>query len=261
MQLTQEELRVLGCLVEKQMTTPDVYPMSLNGLVTACNQTTNREPVVTYSERTALDALDGLRTTHRLVRVIHAGAGSRVDKYRHVLDERLAVTPKEAALLAVLALRGPQTVGELKSRTERYVDFASLDEVDAVLTRLCDPTIAPDPSESAARTDAGMLSSASTAMPVSDERPDGYARPWPAPLVVRFERLPGQKEPRVATTLGGPIDPAAFAAATTSASSAGSLSGAPGWRERCDELAAQLRETQAELAALRAEFDTFRSQF
>jgi uncharacterized protein YceH (UPF0502 family) len=128
------ELRVLGCLIEKQRTTPDVYPLSLNSLRLACNQATNRDPVVEYDEpaiRAALDRL-GRRGWTRLA----SGPGSRAAKYRHLLDEALQLTPSELALLAVLMLRGPQTPGELKGRTERIYPFASLEHVESGLERL-----------------------------------------------------------------------------------------------------------------------------
>ena len=107
--LTPIEVRVLGCLIEKQMTTPEQYPLTLNALVNACNQSTNREPVVNYSGATVTEGLDRLRTDHRLVRIVHSGAGSRVDKYKHVVDERLLLTPSEAAIIAVLLLRGHES--------------------------------------------------------------------------------------------------------------------------------------------------------
>jgi uncharacterized protein len=125
------ELRVLGCLIEKQRTTPDVYPLSLNSLRLACNQTTNREPVVEYDEQTIRSALERL-SRKGWVRLT-SGAGSRAAKYRHLLDEAIGVTVPETSVLAVLMLRGPQTPGELKQRTERLHPFSSLDEVEAVL--------------------------------------------------------------------------------------------------------------------------------
>ena len=128
------ELRVLGCLIEKQRTTPDVYPLSLNALRLACNQTTNREPVVDYDEPTIRAGLERL-SRKGWVRLA-SGAGSRAAKYRHLLDETLGVSSAEISLLAVLMLRGPQTPGELKQRTERLHPFASLEEVDRVLAGL-----------------------------------------------------------------------------------------------------------------------------
>ena len=125
------ELRVLGCLIEKQRTTPDVYPLSLNSLRLACNQTTNRDPVVEYDEPTIRSALERL-SRKSWVRLT-SGAGSRAAKYRHLLDEAIGVSGPEISVLAVLMLRGPQTPGELKQRTERLHPFSSLDEVEAVL--------------------------------------------------------------------------------------------------------------------------------
>src|SRR5882672_6525160 len=111
------ELRVLGCLVEKQRTTPDAYPLSLNALRLACNQSTNREPVVDYDESTIRDSLHRLER-RRLVRLA-SGAGSRAAKYRHLLDEVLPLDRGEHAILCVLMLRGAQTPGELKQRAGR----------------------------------------------------------------------------------------------------------------------------------------------
>ena len=125
------EIRVLGCLVEKQRTTPDVYPLSLNSLRLACNQTTNRDPVVEYDETTIRSAVERL-SRKGWIRLA-SGAGSRAAKYRHLLDEAIGVGGPEISVLAVLMLRGPQTPGELKQRTERLHPFASLDEVEAVL--------------------------------------------------------------------------------------------------------------------------------
>jgi uncharacterized protein YceH (UPF0502 family) len=125
------EIRVVACLVEKQRTTPDVYPLSLNALRLACNQSTNRDPVVDYDEATVSDALR--RTALRGWTRLTSGAGSRARKYRHLLPEALNVDSGELAVLAVLMLRGPQTVSELKTRTER---LAKIDDVGAVLDRL-----------------------------------------------------------------------------------------------------------------------------
>jgi uncharacterized protein len=128
------ELRILGCLIEKQRTTPDAYPLSLNSLRLACNQSTNRDPVVEYDEPTIRAALErlGRKGWTRLA----SGPGSRAAKYRHLLDEALQLTPSELAVVAVLMLRGPQTPGELKGRTERLYPFGSLEDVEGVLDRL-----------------------------------------------------------------------------------------------------------------------------
>ncbi len=124
-------LRVVGCLIEKQRTTPDAYPLSLNALRAACNQSTNRDPVVAYDEPTIRAALERLS---RLGWVrLASGPGSRAAKYRHLLDDALGLSGKELALLAVLMLRGPQTLGELNQRTERLSRFGSLAEIEQTL--------------------------------------------------------------------------------------------------------------------------------
>ena len=134
MDLTAAEIRVLGCLLEKQRTTPDTYPLTLNALRAACNQSTNRDPVVAYDEATIRDAVT--RLARRRWARLASGAGSRASKYRHLLDEALTSAPDELAVLCVLMLRGPQTPGELKARTERLHPFADLAAVHATLDRL-----------------------------------------------------------------------------------------------------------------------------
>jgi uncharacterized protein len=128
------EIRVLGCLIEKQRTTPDAYPLSLNALRLACNQSTNRDPVVDYDERDIKAALD--RMSNRGWTRFASGASSRALKYRHLLDEAFGFSDAEISLLAVLMLRGPQTVGELKQRTERLHDFGSIADVANTLDTL-----------------------------------------------------------------------------------------------------------------------------
>lgn len=161
--LSPEEARVLGCLLEKERTTPDGYPLSMNALIAACNQSTNRSPVVDYGEDTVEAALDTLRERAFVRRGVYPG--SRVIKYRHALDEALGVGPAELALLCVLLLRGSQTPGELKSRTERLHPFADLVALDDALDRLSN----------------------------RDE-----------PLARRLDREPGQKEARVRELLTEP---------------------------------------------------------
>ncbi|MGH9001078.1 MAG: YceH family protein [Acidimicrobiia bacterium] len=168
--LSPEELRVLGSLVEKQLSTPDNYPLTQNAVMAACNQVSNRNPVVAYDDDTVRLTLNGLRT-RQLARILHT-PGGRTPKHRHVLDEALELDRGELALMCVLKLRGPQTPGELRSRTERMFEFGSLPAVDDTLTGLA-------------------------------ERPD--------PLVVRLERQPGRKEPRYAHLLGGVPDPETLA--------------------------------------------------
>jgi uncharacterized protein YceH (UPF0502 family) len=172
--LSAPELRVLGCLIEKEATTPDQYPLTLNSLTMACNQATNRDPVVAFDQDTILEALSGLREK-QLARLLYPAHG-RVTKYRHVMGETWALTGEELSVLAVLMLRGPQTVNELKTRTDRYgANFADLGGLEGVLDRL------------AAR---------------------------PEPLVVRIERHVGQREDRYAHLLAGPPDLTALAASS-----------------------------------------------
>lgn len=134
-ELTAPEQRVLGCLIEKRWTTPDQYPLSLNALRLACNQSTNREPVTDYDESTVREAAQRL-SRYGLARLA-SGHGSRATKYRHLAEEALGLGREELALLAVLLLRGPQTPGELKARTERMASLGSLERVDEVLAELC----------------------------------------------------------------------------------------------------------------------------
>ncbi|MGA9278342.1 YceH family protein [Ilumatobacter sp.] len=139
MELTAEELRVLGCLIEKQATTPEQYPLSTNALVNACNQKSNREPVTEFSERTVMDAMLLVRQKG-LARMNSSG---RADKHRHILDVALGLDRDQLAVLAVMMLRGPQSAGELKLRTERYATsqgfgFESIGSIDAVLAQLAD---------------------------------------------------------------------------------------------------------------------------
>ena len=128
------EIRVLGCLIEKQRTTPDAYPLSLNSLRLACNQSTNRDPVVSYEEREIKAALD--RMSNRGWTRFASGASSRALKYRHLLDEVLELSGPELSLLGVLMLRGAQTVGELKQRGERLNRFESIAQVTQTLDAL-----------------------------------------------------------------------------------------------------------------------------
>jgi uncharacterized protein YceH (UPF0502 family) len=132
--LTEPEQRVLGCLIEKRFTTPEQYPLTLNALRLACNQATNRDPVVAYDEETVNAAAQRL-ARYGLARLA-SGHSSRATKYRHLAEEALGLGREELAVLAVLLLRGPQTPGELKTRCERLVGFASLEAVEDVLARL-----------------------------------------------------------------------------------------------------------------------------
>ena len=134
------ELRVLGCLVEKQRTTPDQYPLSLNSLRLACNQSTNRDPVVDYDEPTIRAAIEKL-SRRGWIRLA-SGPGSRVAKYRHLFDEAMSLDGAETSLLAMLMLRGHQTAAELKTRTDRMYHFGSVPEVEERLRRLAERDLA-----------------------------------------------------------------------------------------------------------------------
>ncbi|MFL6332772.1 MAG: YceH family protein [Pyrinomonadaceae bacterium] len=132
--LSEAEVRVLGSLAEKQVTTPDYYPLTMNALVHACNQISNRDPVVQYDERQVEEAVDSLRLKN-LVYIFY-GAESRVPKYKHMMREVLSLAPPELAALCVLMLRGPQTVGEVRGRTGRMYEFTDLREVETTLEGL-----------------------------------------------------------------------------------------------------------------------------
>lgn len=139
-ELTEVEARIVGCLVEKQLTTPEYYPLTLNALTNACNQKSNREPVVNYDEETVERALQSLRDKN-IVYVFY-GASSRVPKYKHILPDVFELEPPEVAALSVLMLRGAQTMGEINQRSSRLYQFSGLDEVSRTLDKLADR---PDP--------------------------------------------------------------------------------------------------------------------
>jgi uncharacterized protein YceH (UPF0502 family) len=162
--LDSVEARVLGALLEKEITTPEYYPLTLNALVNACNQKSNRDPVVGYDDEDVSNALESLKQKH-LSAVLSAGSGSRVAKYSHRLSETLNLGRRESALVCELLLRGPQTLGELRSRAERMHRFQDIDEVEACLRTLMQRS--------------------------------------PDPLVTELPRQPGTKEPRFAHLLSG----------------------------------------------------------
>ena len=164
--LTVEETRVLGCLIEKQLTTPDYYPMTLNALVAACNQKNNREPLTAYDEHAVGLALDDLREKRLAAMVTSAGA--RVPKFKHTFPELFGFDEKDVAVLTELFLRGPQTPGELRSRAGRLFEFQGIEIVQATLE--------------------GLMS-----------RPNG-------PFVVKLPRQAGCKESRFAQLFNGPLD-------------------------------------------------------
>jgi uncharacterized protein YceH (UPF0502 family) len=175
------ELRVLGCLLEKQRTTPDAYPLSLNALRLACNQSTNRDPVVDYDDALLRDALHRLER-RGLVRLA-SGAGSRAAKYRHLLSEALPMDSAEQAVMCVLMLRGPQTPGELKQRGERMHRFDGLGEVHDTLASLIERELAVRLPRRAGHKEeryAQLLQEDSEGQPAARESP-GASAPPPAP--------------------------------------------------------------------------------
>jgi len=224
MQLSGECARVLGSLVEKGLTTPQQYPLTLSALLAACNQTSNREPVVAYDEATVLLALDELKE-RRLVRFVLPSHGRSVVRYRQVLDEALGLDDRQCAVLAVLMLRGAQTVGELRLRTERMARFELLNEVEHEMELL-----------------GGR-----------DE-----------PLVRNVGRRPGQKEERWATTLLGADEqappPAAGGAAAPIPSAVASRVVAPLAPRAADgDLRAEVAALRSEVADLRRALEELRT--
>jgi uncharacterized protein len=195
MDLDPVEVRILGCLIEKQRTTPDTYPLSLNSLRLACNQTTNRDPVVQYDESTIREALH--RLSQRRFTRLASGHTSRAYKFRHLLDEALGLDEEELAVLAVLLLRGAQTPGELKQRTERMQGFPDLAAVQDALDRLVERELvlrlARRPGQKEERYLHRLSEEAEGAAPVEDAAPEPLvAAPPRAPAVGnRVEQLEG----------------------------------------------------------------------
>jgi uncharacterized protein YceH (UPF0502 family) len=206
--LSDEEVRVLGCLVEKEVTVPDAYPLTLNSLRTACNQSSSRDPVVSYDDLTIQRCLDAMKASG-YVRFVHPAHGERATKFRHVADERLGLDRAQLAVLSVLMLRGPQTSGELRTRTDRQHAFESVTAVEAVL--------------------AGLS--------VREE-----------PLVVELPRLPGHHQTRWAHLLAGPVDVDALAAAAPMAVPR-SIGGSPDRVATLEATVAALEERLARLEA------------
>jgi uncharacterized protein len=227
MELDAVEARVIGSLAEKQLTTPQQYPLTLNALVLACNQSSNREPVVAYDEGLVETALSSLKDAG-LLRFVHPSHGRSVTRYRQVIDERLGLSPRGLALLAVLMLRGPQTLGELRTRTERMADFVDIGDVEAELELL------------------GGLAD---------------------PLVRRLPRQSGHKEERWAQLLTGE-PPVHFgrAEATDGSEASGGARSVPvreevaSLRAEVDELRSEVATLRSGLAALEADLGELRSE-
>lgn len=211
--LTEVEARVVGALIEKQLTTPEYYPLTLNSLIAACNQKSNREPVVAFDEETVSKALENLREKN--VVYVFYGSSSRVPKYKHILPDVFELEPSETAILCVLMLRGAQTIGELRERTHRLYEFSGLDDVNETLDALL-------------------------------RREE--------PLVVKLERLPGQKEARFAHLLCGEVDVSAYAKEHT-------VSNKQLGNDRVAKLEQELENLRNEFDAFRQNFEDFRKQF
>ncbi len=220
--LDDVQIRVLGALLEKARTTPDSYPLSLNALTNACTQTSNREPVMSLAETEVSAALDALRRRSLVRAIVRSGAG--VTKYQHLVDEALGLVNRQLAVLCVLMLRGSQTAGELRTRTQRLHDYEDVADVESALTSL------------------------------ASREPD--------PLVVKLPRRPGQREERWAHLLAGEAAARAAEAASIAAApaSAERVPVAPA-DDRVAKLEADVAALRGELADLRGELASFRKQF
>lgn len=214
------ELRVLAVLAEKEALTPDNYPLSLNALVNGCNQLSSREPVMSLSEEDVQQALQRLIQERFVAEVNQSGA--RVTKYEHRLRLKWALEQDKLAVLVVLMLRGPQTAGEIRARSGRLHEFASLTDVETGLQFLIDK--------------------------------------YP-PLVARLPRAPGSKEARYAQLLSGSIEPAATSSDAIDAPSPSSDAPSPSRNDRIAELEREVATLKAEVGALSDQFREFRRQF
>jgi hypothetical protein len=219
LQLSPVEVRVLGALLEKEITTPEYYPLSLNAIVNACNQKSNREPVMTLDEDAVRKALRAM-TDQYIVR--SASGDSRVVKFEHRLNELYNFHRHEIAVLCVLMLRGPQTPGELRTRTERMYAFEDLDAVHSALKLL----MRREPS-----------------------------------LVKVLPRQPGTKESRFMHLLSGDVVPEGQAVEHSESVEAGSGAASTRDRERIEQLQTEVSELRTELQTLREQFAAFQKQF
>jgi uncharacterized protein len=254
--LTAPEVRVLGCLLEKQRMTPEAYPLSLNALRLACNQSTNRDPVVQYDEATIRDALH--RLSRRRWTRLASGPGSRAPKYRHLLDEALGLPNDEVALLCLLMLRGPQTPGELKQRSGRLHPFADLGAIHAALERLIERELAvrherrPGQkeeryghrlSDDAAHPEGGPVAAAASAQPPAAS--PAAAAPAAPPAAPAPGATPG------AVARDGPPAPADVPAPAASP---------PPPDPRVRRLEEEVAALRADVGALRAQLDALRAE-
>jgi hypothetical protein len=221
--LNEYEVRVLGALVEKKITTPEYYPLTVNSLINACNQKSSRDPVVSYDETTVQKALNSLR--EKKLAYVFSGADARVAKYGHLFPEAMDLSHAETAIMCVLMLRGAQTPGELRTRSASLYNFESLIDVELALQSLMDEDIRKEP------------------------------------LVVRLPRQPGTKESRYAHLLAGEIniDQMPVVAPTPRASSSGSSSSVK--EERIAVLETEVATLKQELSELQQQFAAFKQQF
>ncbi|MEM7342216.1 MAG: DUF480 domain-containing protein [Actinomycetota bacterium] len=230
LELGSAEARVLGALMEKALTTPQHYPLSLNALVSACNQTTSRDPITALGESEVVELIDQLKA-RGLARLVHPRSGRGVVKYRHVVDEALAIDEAGVALLGVLLLRGPQTINELRSRTERAYPFDDAATVESVLSFLA----------------------------------DRYGRS----IVRRLDREPGAREPRWIQLIcsaqgedrasGSAAAEASTVEATAAVPHSAPAAGGPAAAAVTAGLVDDVAELRRELAELRAEFDALKA--
>ena len=219
-QLTDVEARVLGVLIEKELSTPEYYPLSLNALTNACNQTSNRDPITHYHETTVIHALESMRV-RSLVRAV-TQSGARATKYRHLMGETMGLVARQTALLSVMMLRGPQTLAELKTRTARLTTLESLEEVETVLEVM-------------------------------------MAR-QPTPLVTRLPRRPGQKEVRYAHLLSGEVtadmsEPVAAPRAHPDADRVDRPDRVGALEEAVEELKKEVADLRQQLESFRKQFE------
>ncbi len=221
-QLSPVEIRILGALVEKELATPEYYPLSLNALINACNQKSNRDPVMVLTEEEVARGIEDLR---RQQLVYRSAEGVRTQRYCHHLEKTLHLERSELAVLAILLLRGPQTIGEIRTRCERMHAFADLAEVEAVMNTL------------------------STSEP---------------PLVTQLARLPGRKECRYIDRLRAEITTGGMAEGTMSEQREGPFSSSERLthlEEKVSLLEQEISRLQEEISSILAQFDEFKSQF
>jgi uncharacterized protein len=218
--LSPEEGRVIGSLIEKQLTTPQQYPLTLNALILACNQSSNRDPVVAYDERTVENAVTSLKSSG-VLRFVHPSHGRSVTRYRQILEEKLDLSETQLALIGILLLRGPQTAGELRGRTERMARFEGIAHVDSDLQHLSE---------------------------------------LPEPITMRLGRRPGQKEERwIQLLTDGHLD-STIGDAQNAPTPTPTAPSTPTSERRLEALEDDLAALRSEVGSLRSGLDELRTQ-